>query len=454
MERFVPRLEQRLELRLKLLPQFWQLINLVQVPITQLKEKLEEETEENPLLELEEEEQLDIPEESEFELEDENAWWEQRSPQTSLDEEKRAYLESLITKPESLQEHLIRQLHLQRLNKKDLEIAEEIIGNIDDDGYFRGEITEIADKCGTSKKTVERILKLIQTFDPSGVGARDLKECLTIQLKAKGLYDKSFEAIIARYLNELATREYEKIEKELNISEEKLQKFLKILKALDPKPGRNYTGSFPSYALPELFLEIDEEGNFHLYLNEKEMPKIRINKSYLKLLKDPNTPKDAKKFLREKLKSARELISALEQRNRTILKIANFLINYQRDFFINGKSALKPLTLKKVSQETGLDESTISRAVSGKYIETPQGIIELRELFSGQVKGISSQSIKEKIKEIIADENPQKPLSDGKIVEILKQEGIEVARRTVAKYREEMKILPAKLRRREKWKDM
>jgi len=448
MERFVPRLEQRLELRLKLLPQFWQLINLVQVPITQLKEKLEEETEENPLLELEEEERADIPEESDFEIEEENPWWEQRGPRTSLDEEKRAYLESLITKPESLQEHLLKQLSLQKLSKKNLEIAEQIIGNIDDDGYFKGDITEIAKKYKASKRTVEKILRLIQTFDPLGTGARDLKECLIIQLRARGLTDKSFEEIITRYLNELAMREYEKIEKELNISEEKLQKFIKILKTLDPKPGRNYTSAFPSYALPELFLEIDEEGHFHLYLNEREMPKIRINKSYLKLLKDPNTPRDAKKFLREKLKSARELISAFEQRNKTILKIANFLINYQRDFFINGKSSLKPLTLRKVSQETGLDESTISRAVSGKFMETPQGIIELRELFSGQVRGISSESIKEKIKDIIAGENPKKPLSDGEIVEILKQEGVEVARRTVAKYREEMKILPAKLRRR------
>ena len=448
MERFIPRLEQRLELRLKLLPQFWQLINLVQIPITQLKEKLEEESEENPLLELEEEEQADIPEESDFEIEEENAWWEQRVPQTSVDEEKKAYLESLITKPESLQEHLLKQLFLQKLSKKNLEIAEQIIGNIDEDGYFKGDISEIAKKYKASKKTVEKVLKLIQTFDPLGVGARDLKECLTVQLKAKGFTNKEFEEIISHYLTELATHDYEKIEKELNISEDKLQKFIKILKTLDPKPGRNYTNSFPSYAIPELLLEIDDEGNFHLYLNEREIPKIRINKNYLKLLKDPNTPKDAKKFLRGKLKSARELISALEQRNKTILKIANFLINYQKEFFLNGKSALRPLTLRKVAEETGLDESTISRAVNGKFMETPQGIIELRELFSGQVRGISSESIKEKIKEIIAGENPKKPLSDGEIVEILKQEGIEIARRTVAKYREEMKILPAKLRRR------
>ncbi len=448
MERFIPRLEQRLELRLKLLPQFWQLINLVQIPITQLKEKLEEESEENPLLELEEEEQADIPEESDFEIEEENAWWEQRTPQTPIDEEKRAYLESLITKPESLQEHLLKQLSLQKLSKKNLEIAEQIIGNIDEDGYFKGDINEIAKKYKASKKTVEKVLKLIQTFDPLGVGARDLKECLTVQLKAKGFTNKEFEEIISHYLTELATHDYEKIEKELNISEDKLQKFIKILKTLDPKPGRNYTNSFPSYAIPELLLEIDDEGNFHLYLNEREIPKIRINKNYLKLLKDPNTPKEAKKFLRGKLKSAKELISALEQRNKTILKIANFLINYQKEFFLNGKSALRPLTLRKVAEETGLDESTISRAVSGKFMETPQGIIELRELFSGQIKGVSSQFIKEKIKEIIAEENPSKPLSDGKIAEILKQEGIEIARRTVAKYREEMKILPAKLRRR------
>ena len=183
-------------------------------------------------------------------------------------------------------------------------------------------------------------------------------------------------------------------------------------------------------------------------MNEHQIPKIRISQQYIKLLQDPNTPPETKKYIREKMKSARELISALEQRNQTILKIANFLVEYQKDFFKDGKSALKPLTLRQVAEATGLDESTISRAVNGKYMETPFGIIELRELFSGQVKGISSERIKERIKELIAGEDPKKPLSDQKIAQILKEEGIDVARRTVAKYREELKILPSKLRRR------
>jgi RNA polymerase sigma-54 factor len=347
-----------------------------------------------------------------------------------------------------LQEHLLKQLHLQKLDQTSYLVGEELIGNIDEDGYLRIDLNEISTKLNVSLSKVRKILSLVQQFDPAGVGARDLKECLLIQLKAKGLEEEIFEEIIEKFLSQLANRDYEKIEKSLRISEKELKKFLEILKTLDPKPGRNYGQIFPTYAIPEIFVEIDQDGNYQLRINERDLPKIKINKKYIQLLKDPNTSPETKKYLREKMKSAKELISALEQRNQTILKIANFLIQYQKDFFSDGKSGLKPLTLKEVAQATGLDESTISRAVSGKYMETPLGIIELRELFSSQVKGISSKVIKEKIKEIIAGENPRKPLSDGKIAEILKQEGIEVARRTIAKYREELKILPAKLRRR------
>lgn len=449
MEKLIPRLEQRIELRLKLLPQFWQLLHLLQLPITQLKEKLEQEFEQNPLLELEEEEtKTSIPQEEEFEFEEENIWWQRKEKFTSDDERRRIYLESLVTKPETLQEHLIKQLHLQNLDKKFYSLGEEIIGNIDEDGYLRTDLKEISKKFNVSLKKVEKILNLIQEFDPFGVGARDLKECLVIQLKLRGMPDKVFEEIIEKFLPELANHDYEKIEKNLKISDQEMKKFLEILKTLDPKPGRNYAQVFPSYAIPEIFLEIDREGNYRLRINEKDIPKIRINKKYLQLIKDLNTPEETKKYLQEKMKSARELISALEQRNQTIVKIANFLIQYQKDFFSKGKAGLRPLTLSKVSEATGLDKSTISRAISGKYMETPNGIIELRELFSSQVKGISSEAIKEKIKEITAQEDPKKPLSDGKISEILKQDGIKVARRTIAKYREELKILSTKLRRR------
>ncbi len=450
MERIVPRLEQKIELRLKLLPQFWQTIHLLQLPITQLKEKLEQEFEQNPLLDLEEESPDNIPEEEEFELEEENLWWQKKEHFTSEDAQKRIYLESLVTKPETLQEHLLRQLHIQQLPQKDYLVGEEIIGNIDEDGYFKLDSKEIASRLGVTNKRVLRLLKIIQQFDPPGIGARSLEECLIIQLRTKGCQEKVFGEIVKKFLPQLATHDYEKIEASLRISETELNKFLTILKTLDPKPGRNYAQSFPAHAIPELFLESNEQGSYKLKINERDIPRIKINKRYLQLLKDPATPAETKKYLREKLKSTKELISAMEQRNQTIEKIANFLIEHQKDFFSAGKTVLKPLRLRDVSAATGLDESTISRAVSGKYMETPAGIIELRSLFSSQVKGISSKVIKEKIKEIIANEDPQKPLSDSKVANLLKQQDIEVARRTVMKYREDMKILPASLRRREK----
>ncbi len=449
MDKLTPRLEQRIELRLKLLPQFWQLLNLIQVPITQLKEKLELEFEKNPLLELEDEEaEPPIPDEEDFEIEEENIWSQRKDKSSSDEEKKKTYLESLVTQPETLQEHLLKQLHLHSLNTICFLIAEEIIGNIDEDGYLKIDLNEISEKFATSARKAEKILKIIQRFDPAGVGARDLKECLLIQLRLRGLSDPFFREIIEHFLNELANHDYEKIEKSLQISEHDMQKFLHILKSLDPKPGRNYTQSFPNYAIPEIFIETDSDGNYSLRTNEKDLPRLRLNKNYLNMLKDPKTDEETKKYLRERMKSAKELIMSLDQRNKTILKIADFIIKYQKDFFSIGKAGLKPLTLRKVAENTNLDESTISRAVNGKYMETPVGILELREFFSSQVKGTSSKFIKERIKEITVSENPQKPLSDIKIAAILKQEGISVARRTVAKYREGLKILSTKLRRR------
>ena len=447
MERLIPRLEQRLALKLKLLPQFWQLLNLLQVPITELKERLEEEFEENPLLEIEEEKEPDIPDEENFEFQEDNVWEKRSEKFSQEDVKKREYLEGLVTKPETLQEHLLKQLHMQKIDAKDLSIGKEIIGNLDSNGYLKIALEEIAEKLKISKKRVEKILKIVQDFEPTGIGARDVKECLTIQLKKKGLTEDIFQEIIERFLEELATHNYKKIEKELKITGKKMEEFLKILKSLDPKPGRNYSNIFPNYAIPEVFLDITSDGKHTLRTNKKDIPKIRINKQYLKILKDPQTPIETKRYLKDKLKTTKELIQAMDQRGKTIIKIADFIIGYQKDFFKEGKSGLKPLTLNRVSENTGLDESTISRTVNGKYIDTPSGIFELRDFFSSNVRGVSSKLIKEKIKDIIVTEDLKKPLSDNKIVEILSKEKIYVARRTVAKYREKLKILSTKLRR-------
>ena len=447
MERLIPRLEQHLALKLKLLPQFWQLLNLLQVPITELKEKLEEEFEENPLLEIEEEKDPDIPDEEKFEFQEDNIWEKRSEKFGQEDIKKREYLESLVTKPETLQEHLLKQLHIQKMTIEELLIGEEMIGNLNSNGYLEITLPEIAEKLKVSNRKCEKVLKIVQDFEPAGIGARDIKECLTIQLARKGLKEKIFQEIIERFLEELATHNYKRIERELQITDKKMEEFLQILKSLDPKPGRNYSSIFPSYAIPELFLDITPDGKYNLKINKRDIPKIRINKQYLKILKDPLTPQETKKYLKEKLKTTKELIQAMEQRGNTIIKITDFIINYQKDFFKKGKAGLKPLTLNRVSDNTGLDESTISRTVNGKYIDTPSGIFELRDFFSSNVRGVSSELIKEKIKDVVVAEDSKKPLSDNKIVQLLKEDGVNVARRTVAKYREELKILSTKLRR-------
>jgi len=447
MERMIPRLEQHLALKLKLLPQFWQLLNLLQVPITELKEKLEEEFEENPLLEIEEEKVPEIPDEEKFEFQEDNIWEKRSEKFGQEDAKKRAHIESLVTKPETLQEHLLKQLHMQRISVNNLLIGEEIIGNLNPNGYLEIALLEIAEKLKVSNKKCEQILKIVQDLEPAGIGARDLKECLTIQLARKGLKEKIFQQIIERFLEELATHNYKKIEKELKITDKKMEEFLKMLKSLDPKPGRNYTSAFPNYAIPEVFLDIAPDGKYQIRTNKRDIPKIRINKQYLKILKDPSTPEETKRYLKDKLKTTKELIQAMEQRGKTIIKITDFIINHQKEFFKKGKAGLKPLTLNRVSESTGLDESTISRTVNGKYIDTPSGIFELRDFFSSNVKGISSKLIKEKIKDIVVAEDSKKPLSDNKITQLLKEDGITIARRTVAKYRERLKILPTKLRR-------
>jgi RNA polymerase sigma-54 factor len=449
-ENMGPKLEirQKLEQRLKLLPQLWQSLHLLQLPVMQLKEYLEQEFEKNPLLELDEKEKS-LSEEEEIEQPEEEPWWIRSKEKISPDEEKkRQYLETLITKAETLQEHLLKQLHFQKLNNKELKIGEELIGNIDEDGYLKIDIEEISKKFKAKKEKIEKVLDLIQTFDPPGVGARDLAECLKIQLKIKGIDNETLNLILDNFLPELGRRDFHSILKKLKIREERLENFLKFLKTLEPKPGRNYSQSKTWYAIPEVFIDEDDNGEYKIKVNEEEIPKIRINKYYINLLKNPNTSDETKKYIRNKIKQAKELIQAFQQRNKTILKITQFIIEKQKGFLKKGKSYLNPLKLKDVAQAIGLDESTVSRAVHGKYVDTPIGIFELKEFFSTEIGGVSTDKVKQRIIELIESEDPKNPLTDKKIADILSNEGIEIARRTILKYREELKILPSKLRKK------
>ncbi|MGD9015635.1 MAG: RNA polymerase factor sigma-54, partial [Candidatus Omnitrophota bacterium] len=375
-------------------------------------------------------------------------------------QKKQSYRESLVTKGPTLQEHLIRQLRMQELDENEYKIAELIIGNIDQNGYFQSSIEDIVQ--ALSSKGIEvksedanKILAILQTFDPIGIGARDLKECLIIQLKAKEKQNSLCYQIVEHYLPDLARNKLKNIAKALKVSLDKIKEAAKEISLLEPKPGRAFTQSETRRVIsrsPDIIVEkIDEQ--YEVIVNNRELPKLKISAQYKNLLNRKDTPEETKNYLKEKINSALWLIKAVMQRQDTIRRIAECIIDIQKDFFAQGQEEqLKPLTLQEVAQRVGRNESTISRVVNNKYIQTPYGIFKLDYFFSGsyqteQGEAISSEAVKSQIIALIDEEDHQHPLSDDKIVKLFKAQGINIARRTIAKYREELKIPPSHQRK-------
>jgi len=446
-----PIIRQEIIQKLKLSPQLFKAIHILELTLPELKELLEQEFQENPLIEIEDKNKETIPEDYLEEDDWSDYFAKERDSNVEDLEKKRAYRESLITKSPTLQEELLHQFRLNDITEEEYAIGEAIIGNIDDDGYLSVPLEEIAKDLNKDIKEVERILYLVQNLYPPGVGARDIRECLLIQLKRKNETDTIAFKILENYFPEFKSKKYEKIIKELKITPEELKEAIKHISKLDPKPGKLLSSEKPTYVIPELVLEETEEGKLLVKLNNEYIPSIRINQYYLKLLKDPHTPEEAKKYLQDNLSKGEWLIKAIAQRQETILKTAQYIIDVQEDFFKKGKEYLKPLTLTQVAEKIGIDESTVSRTINGKYIETPLGIFELKDFFKKAIKKekevISVEFLKSKIEDLIKNEDPNNPLSDQEIAEKLKEEGITVARRTVTKYREELNILPSHLRK-------
>lgn len=457
------KIEQRQQQRLIMTPQLRQAMHILQLPILELKNLLQEELIKNPLLQ----EQTDETEEEKDETKEEttelDSKWEEyfqavRPPRkyTKEDREKRDYLESSITKPISLQHYLSQQLEETNLKGSNKEIAEIIIANIDDDGYFKADLAEIAHLLKVTEDKVAKILSIIQEFDPPGVGARDLKECLQMQLKDKKVEDSLIEEIISKYLDELASKKYHKIITSLKISEKDLKEKIRIISQFEPKPGREYSSTQINFIIPDVIVK-KIDGEYKIIINERELPLLRINPLYKKILKEKSKTDKTAKYIKEKLSSAEWLIKNIQQRQDTIYKVASYIVGKQKAFLDKGAGHLKVLTLKDVAEATNLHTSTISRVTSTKYIETPRGIFKLRYFFSGGLpksKGTfqkgeitSSKNVKNVIKTLIEEESTSKPLSDQKITDILNKKGYEIARRTVAKYREQLGILPSKMRR-------
>jgi len=358
--------------------------------------------------------------------------------------------ENTLANKTSLFDHLRWQLQLSNFPPRDADIGTFLLGCINDDGYIQDPIEDIAAKLEIGTDEVERVLKKIQEFDPPGVAARDLKECLMIQLKHLGPEKELLGRIIDNHLANLERKDYLRIARDLKISLEKVQELAKLIHELEPKPGREYSTSDPQYITPDVY--VNKIGNeWVVVLNEDGLPKLKVSHLYKNTMEGVGASA-TKEYVQNKLRSAIWLIRSIHQRQRTLYRTSKTIVKFQQDFFEKGISYLRPMILRDVANEIEMHESTVSRVTTNKYMHTPHGIYELKYFFNSGITtsdgdSVASETIKTKIKVLIGQENPKKPLSDQDIVKLLKDGNIDIARRTVAKYREMMGIQPSSKRR-------
>ena len=360
--------------------------------------------------------------------------------------------EAFIASHESLNDHLLWQFLMTKPDKEEERIASLIIGNLNKDGYLDVSVEEIANTSGSPSEKIEEIISIIQTFDPIGVCARDLSECLLIQAKFLDLDDTIVIDIIANHLSHLEKRNYKAICKALKKSMDEVVSAINVIKSLEPKPGRQFNDETPQYINPDIYVyKLEDE--FVIMLNDDGMPKLRVNSLYKSSISHgKNISGEAEDYIQGKMRSAAWLIKSIHQRQKTIYRVMESILRFQREFFDKGITHLKPMVLRDVAQDIQMHESTISRVTTNKYAFTPQGIFELKYFFNSSIRrsgggSIASASVQEKIRQIIAVEDPKKPHSDDKIAQILKDDQINIARRTVAKYREMLKVLPSNKRK-------
>jgi len=379
------------------------------------------------------------------------------NPQTGIREamgpDDRPSFESTMTRRPTLADHLEWQLQLSTLPIDEQVAANVIIGNLDDRGYLRSTIDEVARQAGVAPEVAERTLAKVHELDPAGVAARDLKECLSIQVRALGIDDPIVARIIDESLDRLIKRDFRGVAKQLGITIEEVAAAANVIGGLEPRPGRGFGGDEPVYITPDIYVyKIGDE--FHVVLNDDGLPRLRINGLYKDVLakKDKVVSKDTKEYVHDKVRSALWLIKSIHQRQRTIYKVMESIIKHQRGFFEQGINFLKPLNLRDVADDIEMHESTVSRVTTNKYVHTPQGIFELKYFFNSSInrvegEAVASESVKARIRRLIVNEDPRRPLSDQRIAEMLKVANIDIARRTVTKYRESMNLLSSTKRR-------
>jgi len=451
-----------------LTPQMLQSLKILQLPILELQTMVQQEVEQNPTLEREAaevEETTDFEEAARDEMREEReigeltelAEWDEdfrrnRETRSQVDDERHQFMMDSISSDQTLQEHLLDQLSMAGLDDRERGIADVLIGSIDDDGYLQLDLDGIIGVTPEfPEELFERIIGIIQGLDPAGVGARSLQECLLLQLRQQGK-SESLEAVLVRdHLDKLGAHQYEQIARAMRLPLEKIKELSDIIAELDPNPGRNFTGEQTEYIIPEITVE-KRDGTWTVTQNRSPYPRLFISKKYLTLLKDKTTAAETRKYIREKIAKSKFFIRSIDQRQNTIYRIACEIVRVQEDFLEEGISGLKPLTMKQVADILEVHETTVSRACNGKYMATPQGTFEFKYFFTtgvAQADGrvLSNAAIKSALAAIVRTESKRRPLSDQRIAAELKKQDIVIARRTVAKYREQLKILPARLRR-------
>jgi RNA polymerase sigma-54 factor len=492
-------LSQRLTQSLVLAPQLQQSLALLQAPTLELKALVEQELQQNPVLEEVPEQDMDLrdkaptgeesdsptvtdyaepPEDLSFDAAAEKSsgepaddfqaefeklvqldqdWRDHFSQANSVvrataeDDERREFMFNSITEETSLAQHLMDQVRDTDLTEPQRAIAELLIGNIDDYGYLTLSVEELSANVNLPSVEISPVLTVIQTFEPAGVGARDLRECLMIQLERAGRQDSLEYRIIRDYMEALGKRKIPEIARGTGVPVEEVQEALARIGRLDPRPGRAFLTAVEQYVAPEVFVQKNGD-DYAVTTNDEQIPHLRISNVYKDLMSAGGNDAEVKNYIREKIRAGKFLIKSLHQRQTTIANIGREIVQRQREFMDKGIAHLKPMTMAQVAEVVGVHETTVSRAVSGKYIETPQGVFEMKFFFTAGLQtssgsDVSNTSVKDMIADIFKNENTSRPLSDQEVVKMLTEKGINIARRTVAKYRDELGILPSNLRK-------
>lgn len=467
--------------QLVMTPQLQQAIKLLQMTRIELQDVVSQELEENPILEetteaeefpldeqssgLQESEEPEVPGSDdsfaevaagEETLRDWDSYldgYNYSMGEQAADDEDRPSFENLLTRRGTLADHLLWQLHMGRFSDEDVRIAEQIIGNIDEDGFFCSTVAETAEFCGVDETYARDVLTRVQEFDPVGVGATSLQECLLLQARALGMTGSVVEAVLLHHLKDLESRNYRQIARALKVDLDQVVAATRLIAGFDPRPGRAFGSDEAQYISPDIFVHKVGD-DYVVMLNEDGLPNLRLSPYYLEARAGGGLDSKTDEYVSEKIRSAQWLIKSIQQRQRTIFRVAKSIVKFQWDFLERGVEGLHPLVLRDVAEDIGMHESTISRVTTNKYMQTPQGLFELKYFFnsglstSGGGDDVSSESVKSRIKEIIDKEDPKKPLSDQRIAEILSGETVNIARRTVTKYREMLRIGSSSERRR------